>query len=320
MIASYPNLRNLRGQIQANRCLSGKVGTTFSVRLGLGAAGEGWQFGFGEAHAFGQDNAEAVEEGGLSVIGLGDATQADSAMGRGRQHDIVRLNARELFENGARRVSEAGTLLPHLQALPQHEGEEADENVRLNAVLALMPDRPYLELVFLNAECGLGLGELDVGLPQLLIAPITDVGAQQIGALRERGPVVEGGVVSHADAETCRAAVRLQRNGKACRGTLVLLRMRPICRFTFAGSSGFFARTTRAARRCSAASMRALNLSCIAFSLLRRSAERHRITVSLVSGWRVSLTSTPSWTMRQPSARASSTPKLLSSVLGAAMM
>jgi hypothetical protein len=97
-------------------------------------------------------------------------------------------------------------------------------------------------------------------------------------------------------------------------------RMRPICRFTGAGSSLRFARATRVASRSSAASMRALNLSCMAFSLLRRSAERHTITVSSVSGWRVSLTSTPSWTVRQPSVRASSEPNFLSSDLGAPMM
>jgi hypothetical protein len=76
----------------------------------------------------------------------------------------------------------------------------------------------------------------------------------------------------------------------------------------------------RAARRSSAASIRPLNLSCMAFSLLRRSAERHKITVSPVSGWRVSLTSTPSWTMRQPSARASSGPNFFNSDFGAPMM
>jgi hypothetical protein len=34
--------------------------------------------------------------------------------------------------------------------------------MRLNAILALMPDRPYLELIFVDAESGLGLGELDI--------------------------------------------------------------------------------------------------------------------------------------------------------------
>ncbi len=48
-----------------------------------------------------------------------------------------------------------------------------------------------------------GLRELDVGLPQLLIAPVGDVGAQQIGAFR-RGPVVECGIAGHAQAQFCR--------------------------------------------------------------------------------------------------------------------
>jgi hypothetical protein len=137
----------------------------------------------GEAHAFRQDHAEAVQECGLSGVGLGDATQADLAVCRGRQHDIVRLNARKLFKNRARRISEPCTLLPHLKALPQHEGEKANQDMGLNAILALMPDRPHLELVLVDAESGLGLGELNIGFPQLSIAPIADVGAQQIGAL-----------------------------------------------------------------------------------------------------------------------------------------
>ena len=67
----------------------------------------------------------------------------------------------------------------------------------------------------------------------------------------------------------------------------------------------------RAASRASAVSMRRLNLSCMARSLLRRSAERHRITVSPVSGQRASLTSMPSRIVRQPSGAASSAANLL---------
>jgi hypothetical protein len=40
-----------------------------------------------------------------------------------------------------------------------------------------MPDRPHLELIFVDAESGFGLGELDIGFPELLIAPIGDVWA-----------------------------------------------------------------------------------------------------------------------------------------------
>jgi hypothetical protein len=83
-------------------------------------------------------------------------------------------------------------LLPHLEALPQHEGDEAHEDVGLDAIIALMPD----ELIFLDTESGFGLRELDISLPELLIAPIGYVRAQQTGALRERCPVVEWDVAT----------------------------------------------------------------------------------------------------------------------------
>ena len=84
-------------------------------------------------HALGQTEAEAIEQRGLSGIGLSDAAQADLAVGCGRQDDVVRLDAGELVEHGAREVAQAGALLPHLEALPQHEGEEADQDVSLHA-------------------------------------------------------------------------------------------------------------------------------------------------------------------------------------------
>ena len=51
-----------------------------------------------------------------------------------RQDNVVGLNARELFEDGERRVAEAGALLPHLEALPERESEEANEDVSLDPV------------------------------------------------------------------------------------------------------------------------------------------------------------------------------------------
>src|SRR3979411_20576 len=93
----------------------------------------------------------------------------------------------------------------------------------LNAVLALVPDRTHVQLILLDAESGFGLCELGIGFPELLIAPIGDVRAQEIGTLRKRGPVVECGVAGNGKAETCRAAVRLQRDCKASGSTLVLL-------------------------------------------------------------------------------------------------
>jgi hypothetical protein len=76
----------------------------------------------------------------------------------------------------------------------------------------------------------------------------------------------------------------------------------------------------RAASLASAASMRWLNLSCMACSLLRRSAERRRIAVSQVSGQRASLISMPSRIARQPLVEASAAASLRSSALGAPMM
>jgi hypothetical protein len=126
-------------------------------------SGELWGFVFGEAHAFGQDDAKAVEKSGVCGVGLSDAAQADLSMGGDRQDHVMRLDPRQLFEDRTWRISEACSLLPHLEALPQHESKKADEDMSLNPVLVLMPDRTEVDLIFLDAERGLGLGELDVG-------------------------------------------------------------------------------------------------------------------------------------------------------------
>ena len=152
-----------------------------------------------------------------AASGRGDTT--------GSANDVVGLDAGKLFEDGPRRVPEARALLPHFETFPEHEGEEANEDVSLDAVLALMPDRTQVQLILLNAKRGFGLGELDVSLPELLVAPIADVRAQEIGALRERGPIIERGVVIDAEAKARRAAVRLQDDREAGGSALVLLEL-----------------------------------------------------------------------------------------------
>jgi hypothetical protein len=101
----------------------------------------------GKAHALGQDDAQAIEKSGLSGIGFGHAAQTHLSVRCSRQHDVVRLNAGEFFEDRARRVSEFRPLLPHLEALPQYEGEEAHVDMGLNAIFALMPDRADVQLI-----------------------------------------------------------------------------------------------------------------------------------------------------------------------------
>ena len=133
-----------------------------------------------EAHALGEDHAEAVEKRRLGGVGLCDATQSDLSVRCGRQDDIMGLDARQFLKDGRRRVAKARALLPHLKAVPEHQGEEANEDVGLDPVLALMPDRTQVQLILVNAKRRLGLSELDVGLPELSVAPIADVRAQEM--------------------------------------------------------------------------------------------------------------------------------------------
>jgi hypothetical protein len=100
------------------------------------------------------------------------------------------VNARKLGQNGARRIPQPGTRLPLLERFPQHISEKADQNVRLDAVLFMMPDRTDTQIGFLNAEGRLGFAELDVGLPQLLVSPVVDVAAKNVSAFTELGPIV----------------------------------------------------------------------------------------------------------------------------------
>jgi len=93
----------------------------------------------------------------------------------------------------------------------------------LNAVLVLMPNRPHVQLILVDAKRGFGLGKLDVGLPELLIGPIGDVRTQEIGALRERCPVAERGAVSDGEPEPGGTIIRLEREGEAGGVALVLL-------------------------------------------------------------------------------------------------
>jgi hypothetical protein len=71
-----------------------------------------------------QGDAEPVEKCGLSSIGLRDAAQADLTVAGGRQHDIMGLNACELFEHSAWRVTEA---CPALPCLPSTKAKNSNQ-------------------------------------------------------------------------------------------------------------------------------------------------------------------------------------------------
>ncbi|HMH59793.1 MAG TPA: hypothetical protein VK561_00645, partial [Bradyrhizobium sp.] len=89
----------------------------------------------GEAHSLWQDDTETIEESGLCRVWLGHAAQANLTMRCGRQNDVLGLNTFEFFQDDARRITETCAALPHLQALPQHEGKKADEDEQLRQLV-----------------------------------------------------------------------------------------------------------------------------------------------------------------------------------------
>ena len=159
----------------------------------------------------------------MGNLGLSEAARADVAAGDSGEHDVLRVHVRELFEHGARRVAEAGAALPHLKALAAHEDVKVNEDMRRDAIGMLVPDRAHARLVLLDPERRLGLSELDVGLSERMIAPIRDVGTQQMGRFRERGPLAESSVAGYPQAKAGRICGGHQRHLAAGGGALALL-------------------------------------------------------------------------------------------------
>jgi len=139
--------------------------------------------------ALGELQAEALEQGGLGALGAHHAADAQLTvrlLGQG-QHHVGTLDTAQLLQDSAWTVAQTGAGLPLLQGLPHDVGQEADQDVGLNAALLLMPDRTNGKLAFVNPEGGLGLGELDVGAPQGGRIPVRQIGAQHVTALGQCG-------------------------------------------------------------------------------------------------------------------------------------
>ncbi len=100
----------------------------------------------------------------MGLVGFNYAANAQLAAWilRQRQHQVGALDAAQFLENGSWAVTQPGAALPLLQRLPQDVSQEADQDMGLYPVLALMPDGPDRELALVNAERGLGLAELNV--------------------------------------------------------------------------------------------------------------------------------------------------------------
>ena len=75
------------------------------------------------------------------LLGVGDASSADFNSGVGPHDDIHHLDLRQLIEDLARLIAETGALAELAKRFPEHIRQEADENVRLDPLLLLVPDR-----------------------------------------------------------------------------------------------------------------------------------------------------------------------------------
>ena len=127
--------------------------------------------------ALGEFQAEPRKQGCLRALGAHHAADAQLTAGLfGQWQDhIGALDAAQLLQDGAGTVAQAGAGLPLLQGLPQHVGQEADQDVRLNPALLLMPDGTDGKIALVNAEGSFSLGELDLCFPELAIAPVVNV-------------------------------------------------------------------------------------------------------------------------------------------------
>ena len=83
----------------------------------------------------------------------------------------------------------AGRLGHLMQRLPEDVRQEADQDMGLDPLFGLVPDRADSQVALVDSERRFGLGQLDVRLPEVFGRPVGDVGAEQITALVERRPL-----------------------------------------------------------------------------------------------------------------------------------
>lgn len=129
-----------------------------------------------------------MKDRGQLRVRHGDAAESDVNSFSGGENDIVQLELLDLFDDFPGLVAQAG-LPAHLsEALPQDIGQEADQDVSLDAPLFLMPDGAQAEVVFFNAERFLSVGQLNVGCPEIFRRPIFDIAAQDVAAFAAASP------------------------------------------------------------------------------------------------------------------------------------
>jgi hypothetical protein len=65
-------------------------------------------------------------------------------------------------------------------ALPKYISKEADQDVRLDPVFSLVPERPQAQVLFVDAEGGPSVGQLNIGSPEIFACPVLSARAEEI--------------------------------------------------------------------------------------------------------------------------------------------
>ena len=94
---------------------------------------------------FRQPQSQAIEENLLVVGGLGEATFADVDAATSWQNHVDHSEFAQLVQNSTWLAAKPRSIAHLAKRLPQHVRQEADEDVGLDAVLFLMPDRSDAE-------------------------------------------------------------------------------------------------------------------------------------------------------------------------------
>ena len=112
----------------------------------------------------------------LVVTGLTDTTTPNLNPHTSRQHYIDRPNLRRLIDDPLGFIPQMLLAAQLSQHFPQDIGQRADQNMRLDPILTLMPNGTDPQVTLVNPKCRLSLRKLHVQLPQLLATPVGNIG------------------------------------------------------------------------------------------------------------------------------------------------
>ncbi len=98
-----------------------------------------------------------MEQDGLVFRGAADTPFANHWPSTSWQQHVYQFDSRQLVKHSSRFIAQAGPTATLAQCLPKHIGKETNEDVSLDSLLFLMPNRADLQVRFVNFECCLCL-------------------------------------------------------------------------------------------------------------------------------------------------------------------